>query len=185
MTAHWTRLYRLGTHETPVSIDFARGRLGIVTEHVAHEYECRPVPGDRLCLVEGPKIHTGFARRRGDQVWIHYAGRTLVLEVARRTRAGGVAAVAAEVTRAGEIRAPMTGTVRSLPVTPGAAVTRGQIIVVVEAMKMEHALKATRDGVVATVHCVEGELVDREQLLARLADPPPPANPAPHPQVRP
>jgi geranyl-CoA carboxylase alpha subunit len=171
MTAHWTRLYRRGEHETPVSVDFDHGRLGIVTEHAAHEYECRPVPGDRLCLVEGHRVHAGFVRRRGDQVWIHLAGRTLVLEVARRPRAGGVAAATAEVARSGEIRSPMTGTVRSVLVTPGASVTRGQVLVMVEAMKMEHALKASRDGTIATVHCVEGELVDLEQVLVRLAEP--------------
>lgn len=170
MTAHWTRLYRRGEHEVPASIDFEHGRLGIVTEHETHEYECRPVPGDRLCLVEGLRVHAGFVRRRGDQIWIHLDGRTVVLEVARQPRPGGVAAAAADVTRGGEIRAPMTGTVRSVLVKPGASVTRGQILVMVEAMKMEHALKASRDGTIATVHCVEGELVDLEQVLVRLAD---------------
>jgi biotin carboxyl carrier protein len=171
MTAHWTGLYRRGKHETPVSIDFDHGRLDVVTEHEAHEYECRPVPGDHLCLVEGHRIHAGFARRQGDRVWTHLAGRTLLIEVARRPRPGGVAAAIAGVAHSGEIRAPMTGTVRSVPVTPGASVTRGQILVMVEAMKMEHALKASRDGTIATVHCVEGELVDLEQVLVRLADP--------------
>lgn len=170
MTAHWTRLYRLGAREVAASIDFAHGRLDIVTDHTAHEYECRPVPGGRLCLVEGNRVHAGHAVRRGDRVWVHLGGRTWVLEVARRPQVGGAAATATDIARGGEIRSPMTGTVRSVPVSPGTVVTRGQILVMVEAMKMEHALKSPRDGTVATVHCTEGDLVDSEQLLVRLAD---------------
>jgi 3-methylcrotonyl-CoA carboxylase alpha subunit len=170
MSAPWTRLYRLGAREVSASIEYAHGRLDIVTENAAHSYECRPAPGGGLCLVEGNRIHAGHAVRRGDRIWIHLGGRTLVLEVARRPRPGGAAATAAEIARGGEVRSPMTGTVRSVPVTTGQVVIRGQVLAMVEAMKMEHALKSPRGGTVASIHCAEGDLVDSDQLLVRLAD---------------
>lgn len=169
MTAHWTRLYRLGELELPASIDFRHGRLDIVTEHTAREYECRPVPGGGLCLVEGARVHAGYAVRRGDRVWIHTGGSTVVLDVARRPRAGS-APPPATPAQSSEVRSPMTGTVRAVAVEPGVTVRRGQVLVTVEAMKMEHALKSPRDGTVAAVTCAAGELVDVEQLLVRLAD---------------
>ena len=67
------------------------------------------------------------------------------------------------------ITAPMTGLVRSLPVEAGAAVAKGDILVVLEAMKMEHALRAAADGVVEAVHCAVGDTVSDGTLLVEFA----------------
>ncbi|AUZ34162.1 acetyl/propionyl-CoA carboxylase subunit alpha [Arthrobacter sp. PGP41] len=65
------------------------------------------------------------------------------------------------------VRSPMPGTVVSVPVTDGAAVTAGQVLVSVEAMKMEHQLLAPLDG---TVHLSirPGDLVKADQVLATV-----------------
>jgi 3-methylcrotonyl-CoA carboxylase alpha subunit len=69
----------------------------------------------------------------------------------------------------GSLRSPMPGRVVSVPVRAGQAVTRGQILIAVEAMKMEHALLAPFDGVVAELRVVEGDQVAENALLARVA----------------
>ena len=68
----------------------------------------------------------------------------------------------------GSLRSPMPGKVVKILVTKGAKVTRGQGLVVVEAMKMENELAAPRDGVVKEISVVEGQPVDGGALLLTL-----------------
>ena len=57
------------------------------------------------------------------------------------------------------LEAPMPGLVLKVLVQPESKVEKGQQLVILEAMKMEHAITAPRDGVVAAVNCREGEMV--------------------------
>jgi 3-methylcrotonyl-CoA carboxylase alpha subunit len=66
------------------------------------------------------------------------------------------------------IDAPMPGLVSSVRVTKGAAVAKGDSLLVLEAMKMEHVLTAPRDGVVAEVLVAERDQVKDGTLLLRL-----------------
>ena len=59
----------------------------------------------------------------------------------------------------GVVRSPMPGRVIAVTAEPGAAVTKGQAVAVVEAMKMEHALVAPFDGTVSDVHVTAGASV--------------------------
>jgi propionyl-CoA carboxylase alpha chain/3-methylcrotonyl-CoA carboxylase alpha subunit len=65
----------------------------------------------------------------------------------------------------GSLRAPMPGKIVAAPVKAGDAVVKGQPVVVLEAMKMEHALTAPFDGVVESVSAV-GEQVTEASVLA-------------------
>jgi 3-methylcrotonyl-CoA carboxylase alpha subunit len=65
---------------------------------------------------------------------------------------------------------PMPGLVKSVDVAAGQAVAKGDRLAVLEAMKMEHALTATRDGVVAEVLVAEGAQVEAGQPLIRLEE---------------
>ena len=62
----------------------------------------------------------------------------------------------------------MPATVRRIEVKPGQAVRRGDVLIVLEAMKMELPVRATADGTVARLNCREGELVQPGQELAEL-----------------
>lgn len=57
------------------------------------------------------------------------------------------------------VTAPMPGVVLSVEVAPGAVVTRGQLLLVLEAMKMKNDLRAERDGVIASVSVSPGDQV--------------------------
>ena len=62
----------------------------------------------------------------------------------------------------------MPATVIRMNVKPGDTVTKGEILVLVEAMKMELPIRAPVDGVVAAVYCRDGELVQAEATLVEL-----------------
>jgi 3-methylcrotonyl-CoA carboxylase alpha subunit len=68
------------------------------------------------------------------------------------------------------VKAPMPGKVLSILATPGAAVTRGDTLAVLEAMKMEHALTAPRDGIIETVHAKAGQQVADGDVLVMLVE---------------
>ncbi len=64
------------------------------------------------------------------------------------------------------IGAPMPGTVASVAVPPGRKVTRGEVLLTLEAMKMETAVRAEADGEIAEVLVKQGQQVDAKDLLA-------------------
>jgi 3-methylcrotonyl-CoA carboxylase alpha subunit len=68
----------------------------------------------------------------------------------------------------GQIKTPMPGRVIAVFVEPGARITSGQALAVVEAMKMEHTLRAPRDGIVASVVCKVGDQVEEGRELVVL-----------------
>ncbi len=70
----------------------------------------------------------------------------------------------------GDILAPMTGVVRLIEVKAGDTVKAGDRLLVMEAMKMEHTLKAPRDGVVETVFASEGGQAEGGAMLVKLKD---------------
>jgi geranyl-CoA carboxylase alpha subunit len=71
--------------------------------------------------------------------------------------------------RDGALHAPMSGTVIAVSVGKGERVSRGQTLLVLEAMKMEHQIVAGIDGVVEDMVAVVGAQVDRRALLASIA----------------
>jgi propionyl-CoA carboxylase alpha chain len=71
---------------------------------------------------------------------------------------------------AGSLTAPMPGTVVRVDAVAGGQVVAGALLLVLEAMKMEHLVRAPRDGVVDEVHVTPGEQVDAGALLVVLRD---------------
>ena len=104
-------------------------------------------------------IVTGY--RDGDHVVVFNAGTAFRFDLA--ARGSGVAAAGG-----GAILAPMPGKVIALDVAEGDTVTAGQRLMVLEAMKMEHALTAPFDGTVRDLSASVGGQVEVEAMLARI-----------------
>jgi len=66
--------------------------------------------------------------------------------------------------------APMPGKIAAIAVENGQEVAKGDVLVVVEAMKMEHAITAPRDGIIDSVLCAIGDQVDEGHELLVMAD---------------
>jgi biotin carboxyl carrier protein len=129
-----------------------------------------PVRGIR---VEG-RTHRVIPRRNGSGTW------SLEANGVRRTAEvldPGIAAIrdsrAAQGGGGGTmpLRAPMPGLVVRLEVAVGDVVDVGSGLLIVEAMKMENELRAASAGRVATIHVVEGDVVEKDQVLIEFESP--------------
>lgn len=67
-----------------------------------------------------------------------------------------------------KISAPMPGKVLSVKVSAGTRVAKGQVIMILEAMKMENEIVASQDGTVASINVNEGASVEAGAVLATL-----------------
>ncbi len=103
--------------------------------------------------------------RVADSITVRRDGETWRLQLS-----DPMAAAAEEDDAGGRLVAPIPGQVTEVSAEPGMPVTRGQIMVVLEAMKTVFRLAAPADGVVATVSCQVGDSVVEGQLLVGFAE---------------
>ncbi|PTD24492.1 acetyl-CoA carboxylase biotin carboxyl carrier protein subunit [Sphingomonas fennica] len=101
----------------------------------------------------------------GDHIWVHVDGaahelvwQDPITHFEEESASGGDDVA----------RAPMPGSVIQVAVTDGDSVTEGEIMMVIESMKLETAIKAPRDGVVMTVHRAIGQTFERDAALITL-----------------
>ncbi len=101
--------------------------------------------------------------REKERVFVWCAG-----EVREFLRAGRRPARMAEAE--GGLAAPMPGRVRRIVAKAGSSVARGDVILILEAMKMEHAIRAPRAGTVEKIFHAEGDLVEAGEALAEIKE---------------
>jgi 3-methylcrotonyl-CoA carboxylase alpha subunit len=125
--------------------------------------EVRPLGDGTFVLRQGDRRETFHCVRAGDVVHLFWRGRvysfeeeTEAVRAAHRHVAGG------------GLETPMPGKVIKVAVAPGAQVVKGDELVVVEAMKMENAIRAPRDGRVKSVAARVGDLVSPGLVLVEL-----------------
>jgi propionyl-CoA carboxylase alpha chain len=123
------------------------------------------VEGDRVWFVE----HGGHRRavrvaRAGGKAWVLADGRLFALAEQPRFAEPGAGVIA------GGLTAPMPGRVVRVLVTPGQEVAAHAPLVVLEAMKMEHTVRAAAAGIVRAVHVAVGDQVDGDRVLAVVTE---------------
>jgi 3-methylcrotonyl-CoA carboxylase alpha subunit len=112
-------------------------------------------------VTNGKAMHAWTAGAR-EHPWVFVDG------VVYRPRLGGAAGTRQARDDSASLAAPMPATVRAVLVTPGQRVARGDTVVILEAMKMELPIRASHDGVVKTVACQPGELVQPGAPLVEI-----------------
>ena len=120
--------------------------------------------------LDGECLHAGLdGHRQSVTVTSHDGGHSLFgRDGALHFRDAAAAAAGDEEETEGALTAPMNGTVIAVRVAPGATAAKGDVLLVLEAMKMEHSIRAPADGVVAEVFYAEGDLVDGGAELVRF-----------------
>jgi 3-methylcrotonyl-CoA carboxylase alpha subunit len=154
-----------------------RGERHVVAAHGSGgEYQLQPADGQPV-TVSGARLAEGVLSARFDgnahrflvhaepgRLVVHDGERRLLLapvEVYRRDSDTSAA-------QDDQVRAPMPGRVVVVRAAKGDTVVAGQELLVIEAMKMELALKAPRDGVVASVDAAAGDFVEADTVLVSL-----------------
>ena len=99
----------------------------------------------------------------GRDTWVFLDGRTFVVSdtpdgLPHRSR----------IDEQGALTAPMPATVLKISVATGQQIKRNDVVMVLEAMKMELPIRSPRDGVVKAIHCQAGELVQPGTMLLEL-----------------
>ncbi|MES2490763.1 MAG: biotin/lipoyl-containing protein [Pseudomonadota bacterium] len=158
--------FKLGDAEH--NLEISRGSDG----YRLHLIDDQTVPFDlkvgadgRTWLTLDGVHHEVVIATKGDDVFIHFDGEAYQLRyehpLKRLAAAGGGAAE-------DRVMAPMPGSIVSVTVKAGDAVTKGQVLLVMESMKMETTITAPRDGVIEAVSYDKGQTFDRDVLLLSL-----------------
>ena len=149
-------------------------RAGGVTEielHLSSQGESRKVRANNRACLQGEELLAEIdgtrqrlrAIRRGETLYLQWRG-----ELHAITRFDPIAAVEASHAQHGGLSAPMNGSIVRVLVEPGQTVEAGAALVVLEAMKMEHSIRAPQAGTVKALYCREGEMVSEGAVLVEL-----------------
>jgi 3-methylcrotonyl-CoA carboxylase alpha subunit len=170
--------WRLGhAGQRPLAFEHAGGRIDLLAR--GHGGDYRITLDGRTVAIEGARL-SGDAlslRMDGKGTRFHLAlqpGRIEVHDGDRRLSLRPLAAYrhedSGQASAEDRVRAPMPGRVVALRVAAGDRVEAGQELLVLEAMKMELALKAPRAGAVAELRAAAGEFVEADSVLVVLED---------------
>ncbi|WP_223517170.1 acetyl/propionyl/methylcrotonyl-CoA carboxylase subunit alpha [Pseudomonas sp. GL-B-19] len=154
---------------------FRAGLPKEITLHLSCEGQDRALTlGDiRTAHLQGEQLlteHNGVRRqhraiRRGDHVYLQWEG-----ELRRIESYDPISAVEASHSHHGGLTAPMNGSIVRVLVEAGQTVEAGAQLVVLEAMKMEHSIRAPHAGVIKALYCQEGEMVSEGSALVELEE---------------
>ncbi len=173
VTAHW---HSTGAAQTPLKLGVGEtltnatvATLGddfaVRIDGVDHETAILSETGDTIRFLCDGVQSTARVFADGDTLHIATDGGCFVIRDAslETSRAGA---------KAGEAKmlAPMNGRIVSVLAKAGETVSKGQRVVILEAMKMQHEIVAPRDGALASVNVAEGDQVATRQVLAALVE---------------
>jgi biotin carboxyl carrier protein len=137
-----------------------------------HRFSLVPVAPGLLLLTAGDRSRLVHAAEREELSLVHVDGVTVAYGIApadggpeEHSRRG------AGEGEAGGLVAPIPGVVTHVFIREGDLVRPGQSLVVVEAMKMEHVIRATRAGTVRAVRVREGDQVGGGAVVAEVGPP--------------
>ena len=136
-----------------------------------YEIDFESVAGQPVySLIVDGRSHESYIYQGDDNWQVLMRGRLYPVNVEDEREKRLRAAAGGGVAETGEfhLRAPMPGLVVTIPVTEVQPVKRGQVILILESMKMQNELKAPRDGTIGRIRVRPGETVEQKQTLLSM-----------------
>jgi len=158
--------FQSGGQNVEVSLGLSGSGFYALIDGTRHELEVLDrQPGQLSLRFDGRPLTVHWADD-GSRKWLSVGGCTYALDrpVSRSSSSVGTSNGAAA------IRAPMPAQVRAVQVAAGERVSNGQVLLLLEAMKMEIQIKAPADGLVNRLMVVAGQTVDRDQVLVEIGE---------------
>jgi len=121
--------------------------------------------GEQLWLEQGGLRRYHRAIRRGDALHLEWQGKLHEVH-----RIDPITVASASHAHHGGLTAPMNGSIVRVLVEPGQIVEAGATLLVLEAMKMEHSIRAPKAGTVKALHCAEGDMVGDGAVLVEVEE---------------
>jgi len=158
-------VWRDGARLREVDLEpIAPGRWRVRVDDAEFELACETMPDGKLRLSGNGGVTVAEVTPAGNRRFVRLGALDFVLE--REAGARRRAAAAHD----GGLDAPMPGVVTKVMVVVGDDVARGQPLVALEAMKMEHLIRAPRSGRVKRVDASPGQMVQAGAALVELED---------------
>jgi biotin carboxyl carrier protein len=140
----------------------------IVQDNVARQLDIRAIDPEGLySLLVDNKSYEALVEEGDGELRVVIQGALYTVRVVDE-RAKRLAEAASAFTPASgelQVKSPMPGLIVAVPVKEGDTVKKGQVLVVLESMKMENELKASRDGTVTSVKISPRQTVEQGQVL--------------------
>ena len=151
--SHHDFLFVEGESEHPVRVLFSASGLRLAVHGKEHAFAGKPLDDAALSIRLDERMYRARALRDGGD-WHVFAGS----DYRRLTLRHGLSGQDEEARR-GSLAAPMPGRIVQVMSRPGETVKKGQPLLILEAMKMEHTVTAPADGIVKEIHFAAGEQV--------------------------
>jgi biotin carboxyl carrier protein len=156
--------YEFGSKTTTVRVEKSGVGYAVTVNGQVFHVTATLKPGELTLTLDGQR-RTAYVASDGPRRWVAIDSQPFIFSVpqaqrkARRGKASGHESLEAQ----------MPGLVRKVLVVEGDSVEQGQVLLVLEAMKMEMRVSAPHAGVVEKIAVREGETVGRGQALVELA----------------
>jgi 3-methylcrotonyl-CoA carboxylase alpha subunit len=151
--SHHEFVFLEGDKDHPAKLVFLQDGLKIAVNGQSHALSGERLPDGRLLVRLDGRAFRARAVREGRDWHVFCEGDYRRLSLRQEL------AAADQEGAAGSLAAPMPGRITKVMARKGAKVARGDALLILEAMKMEHTITAPADGVVKEVHCQAGEQV--------------------------
>ncbi len=159
---------RVGGEDAQAVVEEVGGTFRVQLAGAVHHVDVAEiVPGRYSLVVDGQSHDLGVDGRTGQWALV-LDGEAYTVEV-HGTPWSRPAGQRAPARRSGDVRAPMPGILVDVRIAEGAAVTAGQPLLIMEAMKMQMEIRAPHAGTIRRVHVVPGQEVAQGQVLVTLA----------------